>query len=162
MAVYVRDEQGVLQAWDIAAYRGKDGVTPNFTIGNVTTLPSDQQAMVVIRGDKENPIIDFGIPKGQDGTGVGNQQQIENMINELLKGVRFDEATFNLIFTKYNNQELRIDLSQLKSQLNNKAQSLSMSQDGNSLQLVGGNNNVLSNIPLMTQEQVNEIKNLFQ
>lgn len=165
MAIFVRDKNGVLQAWDIPAYKGdkgKDGVTPNLTIGNVTTLASGQQATVVIRGDKENPIIDFGIPKGQDGTGAGNQQQIENMINELLKGVRFDEVTFNLIFTKYNNQELRIDLSQLKSQLNDKAQSLAMSQDGNSLQLVGGNNNVLSNIPLMTQEQVNEIKNLFQ
>lgn len=165
MAIYARNEQGQfvpLPYPTLKGEKGKDGVTPNFTIGNVTTLPSGQQATVVIRGDKKNPIIDFGIPKGQDGTGAGNQQQIENMINELLKGVRFDEATFNLIFTKYNNQELRIDLSQLKSQLNDKAQSLSMSQDGNSLQLMGGNNNVLSNIPLMTQEQVNEIKNLFQ
>lgn len=71
MAIYARNEQGQfvpLPYPTLKGEKGKDGVTPNFTIGNVTTLPSGQQATVVIRGDKKNPIIDFGIPKGQDGT----------------------------------------------------------------------------------------------
>lgn len=38
---------------------------------------------------------------------------------------------------------------------------LVLSADENFLQLVGVNNQVLSNIPLMTQQQVQEIKNLF-
>jgi len=83
MSIYVRDEHGVLQALKIPAYKGEKGeagVTPNLTIGNVTTLPYDQQATVVIRGDKENPIIDFGIPKGQDGTGVGGNNVFDTDI----------------------------------------------------------------------------------
>lgn len=71
MAIYTRNPQGQFVPLNIPTLKGekgKDGVAPNFTIGNVTTLPSGQQATVTIRGDKENPIIDFGIPKGQDGT----------------------------------------------------------------------------------------------
>lgn len=161
MAVYLRDLNGILHAWEIAGYKGKDGITPNLTIGNVVTLQHGQQATVTFRGDKENPIIDFGIPKGQDGLGSDNMNLVETKISEPLKEVAFDEATYNLIFTKYNNQELRIDLSQIKTQLDGKAQSLAFSQDGNSLQLKGVNDRVLSDIPLMTQNQVNEIKNLF-
>lgn len=165
MAIYTRNAQGQFVPLNIPTLRGEkgqDGTTPNLTIGNVTTLPHDQQATVVIRGDKENPIIDFGIPKGQDGVGGGgNQQQVETMIADLLKAVTYDNATYNLIFTKYNNQELRVDLSQLKSQLDAKAQALAVSQDGNAIQLRGANDVVLSSISLMTQEQVNEIKKLF-
>ena len=54
---------------------GQDGVTPNITIGTVTTLEPNQQATVTKRGTKEEPIFDFGIPKGADGvggTGVGS------------------------------------------------------------------------------------------
>ena len=49
--------------------RGNDGVTPNITIGEVTTLEAGQQATVTNSGTKENPVFNFGIPKGQDGTG---------------------------------------------------------------------------------------------
>lgn len=48
--------------------KGDPGLTPNLQVGNVTTLPAGQNATVIIRGDVENPILDFGIPKGQDGT----------------------------------------------------------------------------------------------
>lgn len=44
---------------------GKDGVTPNIAIGTITTLEAGQQATVVKRGTIENPIFDFGIPKGE-------------------------------------------------------------------------------------------------
>lgn len=45
-----------------------NGVTPNITIGTVTTLEAGQQATVVNSGTKENPIFDFGIPKGENGS----------------------------------------------------------------------------------------------
>lgn len=51
--------------------KGDPGVTPNITIGTVTTLESGQQATVTRRGTTENPIFDFGIPKGVDGVGGG-------------------------------------------------------------------------------------------
>lgn len=49
--------------------KGEKGVTPNITIGTVTTLESNQQASVTKRGTDTNPIFDFGIPKGEKGEG---------------------------------------------------------------------------------------------
>ena len=48
---------------------GQDGITPNITIGTVTTLEAGEEAIVVNSGTKENPIFNFGIPKGADGVG---------------------------------------------------------------------------------------------
>lgn len=49
--------------------KGDNGLTPNITIGNVTTLEPNQQASVTRRGTDTNPIFDFGIPKGEKGEG---------------------------------------------------------------------------------------------
>lgn len=49
--------------------KGDNGVTPNITIGTVTTLEPNQQATVTRRGTDVNPIFDFGIPKGEKGEG---------------------------------------------------------------------------------------------
>lgn len=46
---------------------GENGTTPNIQIGNVMTVPSNQQATVSRRGTDENPIFDFSIPKGAAG-----------------------------------------------------------------------------------------------
>ena len=43
------------------------GSTPNLTIGTVETLPSGSEATATITGDKENPVLNLGIPKGADG-----------------------------------------------------------------------------------------------
>lgn len=53
----------------LKATDGKDGVTPNLTIGTVETLPSGSDATASITGDKENPVLNLGIPKGADGSG---------------------------------------------------------------------------------------------
>ena len=47
---------------------GTDGITPNLSVGNVETLEPTQDAYVTRRGTDDNPIFDFGIPKGQNGT----------------------------------------------------------------------------------------------
>ena len=52
--------------------KGDNGLTPNITIGNVTTLEPNQQATVTRRGTDANPIFDFGIPKGENGAGGEN------------------------------------------------------------------------------------------
>ena len=43
------------------------GSTPNLTIGTVETLPSGSDATATITGDKENPVLNLGIPRGIDG-----------------------------------------------------------------------------------------------
>lgn len=47
--------------------KGDNGVTPNIKIGNVTTLSPTLSAYATIEGTAENPIISFGIPKGESG-----------------------------------------------------------------------------------------------
>lgn len=46
--------------------KGDIGVTPNIQIGTVTTLEPDQLATVERIGTDENPIFNFGIPKGKN------------------------------------------------------------------------------------------------
>lgn len=51
--------------------KGIDGLTPNITIGIVETLPPSSSATVSLNKSSttENPILDFGIPKGEAGSG---------------------------------------------------------------------------------------------
>lgn len=56
-------------ALDNGDFDGKDGVTPSFQIGTVTTLEAGSKATASITGTPENPILNLGIPKGQDGSG---------------------------------------------------------------------------------------------
>ena len=60
----------------------RDGVTPNISIGNVTTLDPGAPATVIRRGSDENPIFDFGIPKGVDGVDGGNTNIDDNTISK--------------------------------------------------------------------------------
>lgn len=59
---------------------GENGITPNIQIGNVTTLEPNQQATVVNVGTLENPVFDFGIPKGEDGEGGKNDTLVTTKI----------------------------------------------------------------------------------
>lgn len=59
----------------IQGITGTNGTTPNIIIGTVTTLDSASSATVSLNASSttENPILDFGIPKGADGTGGAAQ-----------------------------------------------------------------------------------------
>ena len=60
---------------------GKDGVTPNIIIGTVTTLEAGEKATVTREGTKENPVFNFGIPKGEKGdTGTPNGGSLEDTV----------------------------------------------------------------------------------
>ena len=49
--------------------QGETGATPQLTIGTVTTLEPDEDATVTITGTAEAPVLNFGIPKGEQGDG---------------------------------------------------------------------------------------------
>lgn len=51
---------------------GADGITPEFSIGTVTTLGAGSNAFATITGSKEKPVLNLGIPKGADGAGGGS------------------------------------------------------------------------------------------
>ena len=54
-----------------SAAKGETGVTPNLTIGTVTTLASGANAAATITGTKENPILNLGLPRGEAGEADG-------------------------------------------------------------------------------------------
>ena len=47
---------------------GRDGVTPDFSIGTVSTLTPGSSATAEITGTAAAPVLNLGIPAGQDGT----------------------------------------------------------------------------------------------
>ena len=57
---------------------GRDGanaVNPSFTIGTVTTLPSGSDATVTLTETYPNLVLNFGIPRGADGSSGGSASQ---------------------------------------------------------------------------------------
>lgn len=46
---------------------GQDGITPNIQIGTVETLEPTEEATVTRTGTDEEPLLNFGIPKGDKG-----------------------------------------------------------------------------------------------
>lgn len=51
----------------IRGEQGETGLTPDFSIGNVTTLAPGSQATAAITGTDEEPVLNLGIPKGDPG-----------------------------------------------------------------------------------------------
>ena len=56
------------QRTTVGPIRGAVGATPNLTIGNVQTLQPSQPATATITGTPEDPVLNFGIPKGDPGS----------------------------------------------------------------------------------------------
>lgn len=52
--------------------KGDNGITPNIKVGKVVTLEPTEQANVERAGTLENPIFNFYIPRGIDGSGEGS------------------------------------------------------------------------------------------
>ena len=74
--VTVNKTDGTQQTFNVSAKNGidgqngtdgNDGVTPNLQVGTVTTLEPNEQATVTRTGTDEEPLFNFGIPKGQQG-----------------------------------------------------------------------------------------------
>ncbi len=51
---------------------GRDGVSPNISVGTVTTVEPDQPAAVRKSGTQQNVILNFDIPKGEPGASGGS------------------------------------------------------------------------------------------
>ena len=71
--LYMRDVDGAHYITDLSGVQGIQGVkgetgeTPQLTIGSVTTGNPGTNASVTITGTKENPVINFVIPRGATG-----------------------------------------------------------------------------------------------
>lgn len=49
---------------------GQNGISPVFSVGTVETLPAGSEATVELTGTQAAPVLNFGIPKGRDGSGT--------------------------------------------------------------------------------------------
>ena len=58
--------------------KGEIGATPNIQIGTVQTLEPGQQATASMTGTAENPLLNLGIPKGENGDSETTVQQMQN------------------------------------------------------------------------------------
>lgn len=58
--------------------KGDTGATPNIQIGTVQTLEPGQQATASMSGTPENPLLNLGIPKGENGASETIVQQMQN------------------------------------------------------------------------------------
>ena len=56
---------------------GQNAVNPNFSIGTVTTLSSGSNATVTLTGTYPNLVLNFGIPKGADGSSGGTEEPVD-------------------------------------------------------------------------------------
>ena len=79
-----KGEQGV------QGLKGETGVTPNLTVGSVVTLDPYQEATVEITGTTENPILNFGIPKGK----TGGFDLVETQIQDGLLNITQDKYQY--------------------------------------------------------------------
>jgi hypothetical protein len=85
---------------------GENGTTPNIQIGNVMTVPSNQQATISRRGTDENPIFDFSIPKGADGLKGEKGERGERGLN----GADGLTTSVSIGSTRYTHQDGNITL----------------------------------------------------
>ena len=58
---------------------GDTGATPNLTIGTVETLEPTESATATITGTDENPVLNLGLPKGEQGE-VSLDELLQNTI----------------------------------------------------------------------------------
>ena len=63
----LKGDKGDTGATGATGANGKDGITPNISIGTVTTVEPDTQASASLTGDVSNLKLNLSIPKGQQG-----------------------------------------------------------------------------------------------
>ena len=86
---------------------GQDGITPNIQIGTVETLEPTEQASVTRTGTDEEPLFNFGIPKGDKGdTGEITEDTLDNAIPK--QNVKDSIININYAL-KYKTFDFKID-----------------------------------------------------
>lgn len=70
---------------------GDTGATPNLQIGTVTTLESGSNATASITGTTENPVLNLGIPKGENGTGGSSDTLVTTNISGTILSLTTDK-----------------------------------------------------------------------
>lgn len=78
---------------------GKDGVTPTIRVGKVNTLPAGTNATVTATTSNNVITLDFGIPRGADGSGGSGSGHNHTNLTELEKFETGDKAKLDTAAT---------------------------------------------------------------
>lgn len=79
MLIAAKGDVGATGAPGADGTDGVDGAAATIAVGTVTTVPYGTPASVTNVGTPAAAVFDFGIPKGQDGTGTGDMQAANNL-----------------------------------------------------------------------------------
>ena len=130
---YVGDESwtDLVQLSDLKGNKGDKGdtgATPNIQIGTVQTLEPGQDATASMTGTPENPLLNLGIPKGENAE--GNSYELPIMSSTQLGGgkavaktdedvpVAVDPLTGQLFVPTYPENSGTVDPEQIKQAVN--------------------------------------------
>ena len=86
---------------------GQDGITPNIQIGTVETLEPTEEATVTRTGTDEEPLFNFGIPKGDKGD---PGEVTEDMLDNVVPKQNVKDSIININDAlKYKNFDFKVD-----------------------------------------------------
>lgn len=111
-----------------------DGITPKILLGNVTTLNPDENATVNMRKDGLKNYVDFGIPRGKNGSEIQSvsAQNVEMADGDTLENTmaaanerisKIEEPTFDDTVNTYttldeSNTAAETSINAIKSKIN--------------------------------------------
>ena len=139
--------------WTSGSIRGQVGATPHLTIGTVQTLEPGQSATAEITGTDEDPVLNFGIPKGQAGASDagGVSYDTEGSYDEGTVGKELQEQTRQL-----SDNDLHLE------ELPDTTQAITFDQSGNVQSIVHSRNNTAVRTDVFTFEEntITEVRTL--
>lgn len=112
----VKGEQGPQGPAGTPGTNGTNGTAATVSIGSVTTLQPNASATVTNVGTPNNAILNFGIPKGVDGTGISavgviingytsgtlTEEQLNTLQNNDSNYILLNNEKFDLMDKQYN------------------------------------------------------------
>lgn len=112
----VKGEQGPQGPAGTPGTNGTNGTAATVSIGSVTTLQPNASATVTNVGTANNAILNFGIPKGVDGTGISavgviingytsgtlTEEQLNTLQNNDSNYILLNNEKFDLMDKRYN------------------------------------------------------------
>lgn len=112
-SIHFTKYDGQSYSWVAAGEKGEAGVTPNISIGTVT---SGEQASATIGGTPANPILNLVLPQGPQGL-QGNTGSSVDYPYELVNNLTTNDATKGL--SAAQGKVLDGKISQLRHEVNN-------------------------------------------
>ena len=112
----VKGEQGPQGPAGTPGTNGTNGTAATVSIGSVTTLQPNASATVTNVGTPNNAVLNFGIPKGVDGTGISavgviingytsgtlTEEQLNTLQNNDSNYILYKNEKFDLMDKQYN------------------------------------------------------------